>query len=178
MKNQILVSSISAGILAIALVAVQPMQILADHTTPGYLDITGASADNSVLSMTVADRIKEIPEGKADHLITFWGWVVPSDDGLLTVAAIAIHHGANDHQVFDKSKKSIPVQSFHPHLVKADANNCVAGLESPRWDFRIKDNTAILNAEGHTWAGAAVTGWIQPQDDGCFKVLVAEILQP
>ena len=82
----------------------------------GQFEITSASSDGETLTMTVEDKIKQIPANDADDLISFYAWVTITPYGL-QVDAITIHHGVNGHQAFGKAAQSSPVQSYHPHGV-------------------------------------------------------------
>jgi len=162
MKSKLIIGALVAVLVGVSLTA-------AYATTPGYFDITAASSDGTTHSMELADRVKEIPANKALDVVSFWAWVIPIPDGAppgtaLAVEAITIHHGVNDHQAFGKAAQSTPVQSFHPHRAYFDASFCVIGLESPKADFRVKDNTITLAAS--SMAGAAATGTIGPRT-GC-----------
>ena len=126
----------------------------------GQFEITSASTDGETLTMTVAEKIKQIPANDADDLITFYGWVTVTSDGLV-VDAITIHHGVNDHQAFGKTAQSSPVQSYHPHVVTFDANNCIVGLDSPKSDFKVQHNTITLESENSF--DFAATGTVGPR---------------
>ena len=128
----------------------------------GQFDIVSASTDGETLSMEVADKIKQIPAKKADDLITFYAWVTETPSGLVA-NAITIHHGVNDHQAFGKDAKSSPVQSYHPHVVTFDSENCIVGLESPKASFKVQHNTVTLESED-SFDFAAV-GTAGPRDD-------------
>ena len=116
-------------------------------------DITSASTDGQTLTMTVAEKIKQIPANDADDLITFYAWVTATGTGL-QADAITIHHGVNDHQAFGKSAQSSPVQSYHPHGVifenvgtSEEPIFCIVGLDSPKADFKVQHNTVTLESE-------------------------------
>jgi hypothetical protein len=112
----------------------------------GQFDIVSASTDGETLTMTVAEKIEQIPANKADDLITFYAWVTATPDGLVA-DAITIHHGVNDHQAFGKAAQSSPVQSYHPHKVTFDGALCIVGLESPKSDFKVQGNTVTLESD-------------------------------
>ena len=130
----------------------------------GQFDITSASTDGETLTMTVDEKIKQIPANKADDLITFYAWVSPipdpDGDGVgLQADAITIHHGVNDHQAFGKDLQSSPVQSFHPHGVTFDSDFCIVGLTSPKADFKVQHNTVTLESESDfTFAATGTVG--------------------
>jgi len=151
-------------ILAVSLAAVFAVSMISvvHADIPTYLDITSASTDGNTLSMTLAGDVKQIPVNKADDLITFWAWVTVTDSGL-EANAITIHHGVNDHQAFGKAAQSSPVQSFHPHKVYFDHDNCVVGLESPKADFKVQHNSITLDSD-ETFDFAA-TGTVGPRAD-------------
>ncbi len=135
----------------------------------GYLDIESANSDGVTHMMTLADDVKQITAKKSEDIVTFWAWAVPNpteapEGTFLTVDAITIHHGVNDHQAFGKAAKSSPVQSFHPHRAYFDSNLCVIGLESPKTGFKVNQNTVTLSSSDV--AVAAATGTIGPVD-GC-----------
>ena len=134
----------------------------------GMLDITGASSDGTNHKMQVADNLKNINKKESD-IVTFWAWAIdnPEDapDGtFLTVDALTIHHLVNDHQAFGKDAKSTPVQGYHPHRAFFDSDFCVIGLQSPKADFRVKDNTLQLASDDIAFLAA--TGTIGAVD-GC-----------
>ena len=113
---------------------------------PGSMTVVSASSDGVTHVMEVEDKIKQIPANKADDLITFWAFAVPIPGDApagtaLTVDAITIHHGVNDHQAFGKAAQSSPAQSFHPHQAHFDSNLCIIGLESPKADFKVQHNS-------------------------------------
>lgn len=127
---------------------------------PGQFDITSASTDGETLTMTVDEKIKQIPANKADDLITFYAWVAVTSDGF-QADAITIHHGVNDHQAFGKAAKSSPVQSYHPHGVTFDSDFCIVGLDSPKADFKVQHNTVTLESENSF--DFAATGTVGPR---------------
>lgn len=129
----------------------------------GQFDIVSAATDGDTLTMTVAEKIKQIPAKDADDLITFYGWVTEIPSGGLVADVVAIHHGVNDHQAFGKDAQSSPVQSYHPHKVTFDAINCVIGLESPKSDFRVQHNTVTLESDDSF--DFAATGTVGPRDE-------------
>ena len=90
----------------------------------GQYEIESASSDGEILTITVEDKIKQIPANKTIDLITFYAWVTVIDDGL-EADTITIHHGVNNHQAFGKSAQSSPVQSYHPHEVSFDDDFCI-----------------------------------------------------
>ena len=148
-------------IVVVIIVSMTMTSVMAD--IPGSLTVVEASSDGTTHVMKVQDKVKEIPAGKADDIITFWAWAIlpPSDapEGTaLAVDAITIHHGVNDHQAFGKAAKSSPVQSFHPHKAFFDENGCVIGLQSPKSAFSVKDN--VLTLESANTAFAVATGTI------------------
>ena len=149
-------------ILGISLAAVFAVGMFstAYAVNAGQFDITSASTDGETLTMTVAEKIKQIPANDADDLITFYGWVTVTSDGLVA-DAITIHHGVNDHQAFGMAAKSSPVQSYHPHVVTFDANNCIVGLESPKSDFKVQHNTVTLESDDSF--DFAATGTVGPR---------------
>lgn len=95
---------------------------------------------------------------------------------MLTVDAITIHHSVNDHQAFGKDAKSSPVQSFHPHVAYFDSELCVIGLESPKSDFKVKDNTITLEASDEAFAVA--TGTIGPRDECSIGLGITGVVTP
>jgi hypothetical protein len=146
----------------------------------GYVDITGATfGDES--SITLDERVKEIPAKRALDVITFWA--IPIEDqigsGDINVAAVTIHHGVNDHQYVgsldddpntpNQDVRSTPVQSFHPHYAGFNGTvgptfGCLVGLESPKIDFRVKGDTITLDTSDVTIAAeVALTGTIGPR---------------
>ena len=154
--------------ISLAVVFVISMITFAYATTPGYLIITDATSDGTKDTMTLQDSVKEIPAKKAEGVITFWAWAINTpgnapEGTALAVDAITIHHGVNDHQAFGKAARSTPVQSFHPHRAYFDSANCVIGLESPKADFRVKDNTVTLASSDI--AAVAATGTIGPREE-------------
>ncbi|MFY9299722.1 MAG: hypothetical protein WAO91_00830 [Candidatus Nitrosotenuis sp.] len=159
MKSKLIIGALVAALVGVSLTAAYATD---------YFDITAASSDGTTHSMELADRVKQIPANKALDVVSFWAWAIPIPAGApagttLAVEAITIHHGVNDHQAFGKAAQSTPVQSFHPHRAYFDASNCVIGLESPKADFRVKDNTITLAASDV--AVAAATGTIGPRGD-------------
>ncbi|GKS67491.1 hypothetical protein YTPLAS73_10380 [Nitrosarchaeum sp.] len=128
----------------------------------GQFDIESASTDGETLTMTVAEKIKQIPENKADDLITFYAWVTITDDGL-EADAITIHHGVNDHQAFGKAAQSSPVQSYHPHGVSFDSDFCIVGLDSPKAKFKVQHDTVTLESENSF--DFAATGTVGPRSE-------------
>ena len=153
------------GISLAAVFAISMTMTGAMADIPGSMSVVSASStEDGAHSMTVEDKIKQIPAHKAPGLVTFWAFVIntPDDapDGTnLSVDAITIHHKVNDHQAFGKAAQSSPVQSFHPHQAHFDANGCVIGLESPKADFKVQHKTITL--QGSDGAAAAVaTGTI------------------
>ena len=112
----------------------------------GQYKIKSASSDGEILTMTVEDKIKQIPANKAIDLITFYAWVTAIDDGL-EADAITIHHGVNNHQVFGKDAQSSPVQSYHPHGVSFDDDFCIVGLTSPKADFKVQHDILTLESK-------------------------------
>ena len=124
-------------------------------------DITSASSDGTTLTIEVAEKIKQIPAKDADDLITFYAWVTTSSLSSVEVDAITIHHSVNDHQAFGKDAQSSPVQSYHPHGVSFDGDNCIVGLTSPKVDFKVHDTTVTL--ESSNGFEAAVTGTVGPR---------------
>ena len=148
-------------IVVVIIVSMTMTSVMAD--IPGSLTVVEASSDGTTHVMKVQDKVKEIPAGKADDIITFWAWaILPASDApegtALAVDAITIHHGVNDHQAFGKAAKSSPVQSFHPHKAFFDENGCVIGLQSPKSAFSVKDN--VLTLESANTAFAVATGTI------------------
>lgn len=144
--------------------------IVTSYATPTYdpdmLIATSANSDGETLTMTTLANVKQVVENKdsTDDTVTFWAWQIPTEGPeFARVAAIAIHHGVNDHQAFGPGAKSSPVQSFHPHEVALDENFCVIGLESPKADFRVKGNTLTL--ENDALHLDVVTGTIGPRAD-------------
>lgn len=141
-----------------------------------YLDITGSST-GTTSTMTVDGEIKEIPAKKAVGLITFWAFGVDESfgPGATNVAAVTIHHGANDHQVVgaldddpkpvNQGARSTPVQSFHPHYANFDSDFCLRGLVSPTIDFSAKNNLVSLDTSDVTTNGFVITGTIGPRDE-------------
>jgi len=130
------------------------------------LNITSASSDGTTMTMTTEVKVKHVVENKdtTDDLITFWAWQIPTENGeAARVAAIAIHHGVNDHQAFGMEAKSSPVQGFHTHEVALDGDFCVVGLQSPKADFRVKGNTLTL--ENDAIHVDTVSGTIGPRVD-------------
>ena len=112
----------------------------------GQFDIQSASTDGETLTMTVDEKIKQIPANKAGDLITFYAWVSQTSTGF-EADVITIHHGVNDHQAFGKAAQSSPVQSYHPHGVSFDEAFCIVGLESPKADFKVQHKTVTLESE-------------------------------
>ena len=139
---------IKTALLGISLAAVFAVGMFsAVHAiNAGQFDITDASSTDGILSMEVAEKIKQIPANKADDLITFYAWVTETPTGL-DADAITIHHGVNDHQAFGKAAQSSPVQSYHPHGVNFDGDGCIVGLTSPKADFKVQHNTVTLESE-------------------------------
>ncbi|MEW6042826.1 MAG: hypothetical protein AB1608_01000 [Thermoproteota archaeon] len=136
--------------------------------SPAYFDITVASSDGVTHSMTLAEKVKQIPANKAEDVVSFWAWAIPIPSGApigtaLAVDAITIHHGVNDHQAFGKAAQSTPVQSFHPHRAYFDGAFCVIGLESPKASFKVQHDTITLAASDTS--GLAATGTIGPRSD-------------
>ena len=162
------------GILIAAVLAVS-MSLTVYADISGSLTVVSASSDGVTHTMTVEDKIKQIPANKAPDLITFWAFAVPTSPAdaaagvALTVDALTIHHGVNDHQAFDaiacppdknptcKAIKSTPVQSFHPHKAKFDGAFCVVGLESPKADFKAQHKTITMEASDTAFAVATGT---------------------
>ncbi|MGH1568125.1 MAG: hypothetical protein ACRBBZ_02845 [Nitrosopumilus sp.] len=122
---------------------------------PGQFDIVSASTDGETLSMTVDEKIKQIPAKKADDLITFYAWVTATSTSTgLQADTITIHHNVNDHQEFGKAAKSSPVQSYHPHEVtftnvgtETEPIFCISDLKSPKSDFKVQHKTVTLASE-------------------------------
>lgn len=81
----------------------------------------------------------------------------------LQADGITIHHSVNDHQAFGKDLQSSPVQSYHPHGVTFDEQNCIVGLTSPKADFKVQHNTVTLESENDF--DFAATGTVGPRDE-------------
>lgn len=156
MTNKVILGASLAALFAVGMFSA----VYAVNT--GQFDIISASTDGETLTMTVAEKIKQIPANDADDLITFYGWVTKTSDGYVA-DAITIHHGVNDHQAFGKAAQSSPVQSYHPHVVTFDAEFCVVGLESPKADFKVKHNTVTLESDDSF--EFAATGTVGPRID-------------
>jgi len=154
MNNQVILGTTLAALFAVSMFSA------VYAVNAGQFEITAASTDGETLTMTVAEKIKQIPANDADDLITFYGWVTVTSSGLVA-DAITIHHGVNDHQAFGKAAQSSPVQSYHPHKVTFDAINCVVGLESPKADFRVQHNTITLESDDSF--DFAATGTVGPR---------------
>jgi hypothetical protein len=170
MNSKLVLGTTIAALIAVSLTSV--------YATTGYFDITAASSDGTTHSMTLADDVKQIPAKKAEDIVSFWAWAIPTPSGApagtaLTVDAITIHHGVNDHQAFGKAAQSTPVQSFHPHKAYFDGAFCVIGLESPKADFRVKDNTVTLEASDDAFAAA--TGTIGPRSDCAIGLGITDL---
>ena len=151
------------GISLAAVFAISMTMTAAMADIPGSLTVVSASSDGDTHVMEVEDKIKQILANKTGDLITFWAFAVPVPGDApagtaLTVDAITIHHGVNDHQAFGKAAQSSPVQSFHPHQAHFDANFCIVGLESPKADFKVQHKTVTLEASDT--AVAVATGTI------------------
>jgi len=148
-------------IVTVIIISMTMTSVMAD--IPGSLTVVEASSDGTTHVMKVQDKVKQIPAGKADDIITFWAWAIPPlsdapEGTVLVVDAITIHHGVNDHQAFGKAAQSSPVQSFHPHKAFFDENGCIIGLQSPKSPFSVKDNVLTLKASDT--AVAVATGTI------------------
>ena len=161
-------------ILAMSLAAVFAVSMIsAAYAVPraSYLDITGVST-GATSTVTLDGDVKQIPANKALDTITFWAFPVEESfgGGSLNVAAVTIHHGANDHQYVgsidndpspvNQNVRSTPVQSFHPHYANFDGLGCLVGLESPKIDFKVSGNTITLDTSGVTPLGFAASGTI------------------
>ena len=150
------------GISLAAVFAISISATVAMADIPGSMTVTAASSDGTTHSMTVEDKVKQIPAHKAPDLVTFWAWVLPisgevPEGTTLVVDALTIHHKVNDHQAFGKDAQSSPVQSFHPHKFFFDEDNCVLGLESPKVKFKVQHNTLVMPSS-QTEAIAVATG--------------------
>ena len=152
--------TILLGASLAALFAVGMFSATAFAVNAGQFEITSASTDGETLTMTVEDKIKQIPANKADDLISFYAWVTETPTGL-QADAITIHHGVNDHQAFGKAAQSSPVQSYHPHGVTFDEANCIVGLDSPKADFKVQHNTVTLESDNEF--DFAATGTVGPR---------------
>lgn len=138
----------------------------------GSLDIVDASQADDVFLMTLQDPVKEFNARDAPDIVTFWAWSIPTTgDEDLRVVAITLHHGVNDHQAFEMSARSTPVQSFHPHIAEFTAIDvddnpdtdpvlCVTKLESPALNFRVHNQETISVNLDETWGEFAATGTI------------------
>lgn len=156
------------GISLAAAFAISISMTAAMADIPGSLNVEKASSDGSTHSMTVEDKVKQIPAHKADDTITFWAWQLPNPSDApegteVTVDAITIHHKVNDHQAFGKDLQSKPVQGFHPHKAYFDETFCLIGLESPHTAFKVQHNTLVMTSS-QTEALGAVTGTIGGED--------------
>jgi len=154
------------GISLAAVFAISMTMTAAMADIPGSMTVVSASSDGVTHEMNVEDKIKQIPANKANDLITFWAFAVPTPGDApagtaLTVDAITIHHSGNDHQAFGKAAQSSPVQSFHPHQAHFNSELCVIGLESPKADFKVQHKTVTLEASDE--AIAVATGTIGPR---------------
>lgn len=163
----------------VIIISMTMTSVMAD--IPGSLTVVEASSDGTTHVMKVQDKVKEIPAGKADDIITFWAWAIPIPgdapvDTTLAVDAITIHHGVNDHQAFGKAAKSSPVQSFHPHKAFFDENGCVIGLQSPKSAFSIKDN--VLTLEASDIAFAVATGTIGAVNECPLGLGITSLVTP
>ena len=147
------------GISITALIAVGMISAVSALNLDQF-DIQSASSDGSTLTMEVKDKIKQIPAGDADDLITFYAWVTFTNTGL-QADAITVHHGVNDHQAFGKDAQSSPVQSYHPHEVTFDGDGCIVGLASPKVDFKVQDTTVTM--ESSNGFDFAATGTVGPR---------------
>ena len=154
--------TIILGASLAALFAVGMFSATAFAVDAGQFEITSASTDGETLTMTVEDKIKQIPANKADDLISFYAWVTETPTGL-QADAIPIHHGVNDHQEFGKAAQSSPVQSYHPHGVTFDGEGCIVGLDSPKADFKVQHNTVTLESDNSY--DFAATGTVGPRTD-------------
>jgi hypothetical protein len=172
MNSKLVLGTTIATLITVSLTSV--------YATTGYFDIATASSDGATHSMTLEDDVKQIPAKKAEDVVSFWAWAIPTPVGApagtaLAVEAITIHHGVNDHQAFGKAAQSTPVQSFHPHRAYFDGAFCVIGLESPKADFRVKDNTVTLEASDVAFAAA--TGTIGPRDDCAIGLGITNVAE-
>ena len=163
-KTKILLGISLAAVFAISMTMTSAMADI-----PGSMTIVSASSEDGTHTLNVEDKIKQIPAKKAPGLVTFWAFLIPTPDDapagtVLTVDAITIHHGVNDHQAFGKAAQSTPVQSFHPHQAHFDSSLCVIGLESPKADFKVQHKTVTLESSDGD-AFAAATGTIGPRDE-------------
>jgi len=150
------------GVMFTAIFSIALVSSSAFADIPGSLTVVAASSDGTTHTMECEDKIKQIPANKAPDLITFWAFVIPTPSGApvgteLTVDAITIHHGVNDHQAFGKAAQSSPVQSFHPHVAFFDSDLCIIGLQSPKADFKVQHNTITLEASDTGLAAATGT---------------------
>ncbi len=149
---------------------------------PGSMTVVAASSDGTTHSMTVQDKVKQIPANKAGDLITFWAWAIPNPVGApvgtaLTVDTITIHHGVNDHQAFGKAAQSSPVQSFHPHKAYLDVNLCIVGLESPKSKFKVQHTTLVMTSS-QSESIAVATGTIGPRGECPIGLGITSLVTP
>ncbi|MFN3653974.1 MAG: hypothetical protein ACK4TO_01430 [Candidatus Nitrosotenuis sp.] len=161
MNSKLIFGATIAALIAVTLTSTYAI-------SPAYFDITAAASDGTTHSMTLADKVKQIPANRAEDIVSFWAWAIPIPAGapagtVLAVEAITIHHGVNDHQEFGKAAQSSPVQSFHPHKAYFDGAFCVIGLESPKASFKVQHDTITLAASNI--AAFSATGTIGPRSD-------------
>jgi len=142
-----LAKTVLLGVIFTALFAVGMFSAVF-AVNPDQFLIISASTDGVTLTMTVAEKIKQIPAKDADSLLTFYGWGTLFDDERGFVAdTITIHHGVNDHQAFGKDAQSSPVQGYHPHVMTFGVAGCLLDIVSPKADFRVQGNTVTLESD-------------------------------
>ena len=171
------------GFSLAAVFAVAMMTTSVFASIEGSQTVVSASSDGNTHFMEVQDKVKQIPAGKANDLITFWAWAIPIPVGApagttLAVDAITIHHKVNDHQAFGKDKQSSPVQGFHPHKAFFDETGCLLDLESPKSDFKVQHKTLTLEASDT--AVKAATGTIGAEGHGAcpFGLGITDTVTP